>query len=168
MINQSLDRSKSQVSQSNDDQEEEDAPKDRLFLANKLKSVFKRSEDDTGLLNKLFKFVEVPLNFFRDYTVPMAETAEWDRKRACILPFCVPWAFCFLQGWLTFGDDSVDSDSEASSDESDQTKKYLKMCAFLMIPALLASIYIGFCTKRTKAPENILFFFAIVGFIMSI
>jgi len=38
----------------------------------------------------------------------------------------------------------------------------------MMIPATVCSVYIGFCTKRTKAPENILFLFAIVAFVMSI
>ena len=43
----------------------------------------------------------------------MAEQAEWDRWRASILPFFIPWAFCFLQGWLSINDDSVDSDEAA-------------------------------------------------------
>lgn len=37
-----------------------------------------------------------------------------------------------------------------------------------MFPATAISIFIGFCTKRTKAPENILFVFAIIAFVMSI
>lgn len=37
-----------------------------------------------------------------------------------------------------------------------------------MIPAAVCSIYIGFCTKRTKVPERILFVFALVAFVMSI
>ena len=52
----------------------------------------------------------MPLNFVRDYTVPMAEKVEWDRTRAAILPFFIPWAFFFLQGSFTINDDSVDTD----------------------------------------------------------
>lgn len=107
VVNQSLGNSLISISLDGDEQE---APKDALFLANKLKSVFKRSEEDGGIFSMVWKVVEVPLNFLRDYTVPMAESAEWDRNRAVILPFCIPWAFCLLQGWLTTNDDSVDSD----------------------------------------------------------
>lgn len=66
---------------------------------------FKRTGDE-GYLDACWKLVEVPLNFFRDYTVPMASSAEWDRNRAAIIPITVPWAFFFLQGLLTYGDDS--------------------------------------------------------------
>jgi hypothetical protein len=84
---------------------DEDAP-DALYVAHKIKMTFKRTGDD-GVLGKCWKLVEVPLNFVRDYSVPMAEKAEWDRVRAAVIPFTLPWAFFFLQGLLTVGDDST-------------------------------------------------------------
>lgn len=98
--------------------DENATPQDDIYLANKIKNTFKRSTDE-GLHNKCWKIVEVPLNFLRDYTVPMAEKAEWDRTKASILPFFLPWAFCFLQGMFTIGDDSVDFHQEAVEEETD-------------------------------------------------
>ena len=82
--------------------------------------MFKRSEDDGGIFNLAWKVFEVPLNFLRDYTVPMAERAEWNRTRAWILPICIPWAFCFLQGFLTTNDDSVDSQEHLEEEGEDE------------------------------------------------
>jgi hypothetical protein len=77
---------------------------------------FKRTED-VSFVGKCWLIVEVPLNFLRDYTVPMADKYEWDRNRAAIIPLTLPWAFFFLQGWLTTGDDAIPSDEESISDE---------------------------------------------------
>jgi Ca2+/Na+ antiporter len=35
-------------------------------------------------------------------------------------------------------------------------------------PGLICSIYLCFCTKKTVAPPNIMFFMAVLGFVMSI
>lgn len=79
-----------------DDDAEEQVP-DQLFIATKVKNVFKRTEDDDGgCCSCVFKIVEFPLNFIRNYSCPMADFADWDRNRASILPLCVPAAFCFL------------------------------------------------------------------------
>lgn len=45
---------------------------------------------------------------------------------------------------------------------------YIKVCAYCMIPCFICSIYIAFCTKKSQAPENIMFMFAILAFVMSI
>lgn len=95
------------------------APQDDIYLANKIKNTFKRSTDE-GLGSKCWKIVEIPLNFLRDYTVPMAEKAEWDRTKASILPMFLPWAFCFLQGMFTIGDDSVDLHEDKVGDDSSE------------------------------------------------
>ena len=70
---------------------------------------FKRTEGG-GVIGNCFKLVEVPLNFLRDYSVPMADKSEWDRNRAAIIPITLPWAFFFLLGDFTLNHDSVDSD----------------------------------------------------------
>lgn len=90
--------------------EEEEAP-DALFVAMKIKSTFKRT-DGGSVIGSLSKIVEVPLNFIRDYTTPMADKFEWDRTRAAIIPLTLPWAFSFLRGMITLGHDAQDDDTE--------------------------------------------------------
>lgn len=136
-------------------------------MARKIHTTFKRSTND-NIFSKCWKIVEVPLNFLRDYTVPMAELAEWDRTKASILPFIIPWAFCFLQGWLTIGGDSVDTHVEERAAEKSDQSLYVKVCLYSMIPATFCSIYIAFCTKVSRPPETIMFVFAILAFVMSI
>ena len=69
------------------------------YVNQRLKNQFKRVSDDDGpesCFSKVCKIWEIPLNFFRDYTIPMAEEGDWDRTRASILPLTVPISFCFL------------------------------------------------------------------------
>jgi hypothetical protein len=44
--------------------------------------------------------VAAPLNFLRDYTVPMGELDAWDRTRASITLVTMPLAFFVLMGWI--------------------------------------------------------------------
>lgn len=64
----------------------------------KLKMVFRRAEDDSSLISKCWKIVEIPLEFVRNYTVPMAEFGDWNRNRASVLPVSFLWGFFFLWG----------------------------------------------------------------------
>lgn len=74
--------------------------------------VFKRTQqDDESIIDKIFSVIDIPLNFFRDYTVPMADVSEWNRLRAAIVPLTMPFAFFYLQGMLTTGDDSLEGDA---------------------------------------------------------
>lgn len=52
--------------------DQQSAP-DAFFTAQKIKMVFKRTQQDESLLDKFWAVVDIPLNFFRDFTVPMAE-----------------------------------------------------------------------------------------------
>ena len=98
------------------------------------------------------KIWEIPLNFLRDYTIPMAEFEEWDRTRATVLPLTVPISFCFLFSLL----------------EGETGSILLIVCGALAGPGILCSIYLAFCTKKTVAPERIMFVMAIVGFVQAI
>ena len=44
--------------------------------------------------------IAVPLNFLRDYTVPMGEVSAWNRNRAAIVPIFMPLAFFVLMGFV--------------------------------------------------------------------
>lgn len=116
---------------------------------------FKRASDDESKLDKCWKVVEVPLNFLRDFSIPMAEFDDWDRFRASVLPLTIPTAFMFTQQFLT-------------SDEGSTRRLCWIIAGAMAAPGLVCSIYLCFCTKRTVAPPNIMFALAITGFVMSI
>ena len=94
---------------------------DQMFIAQKIKLIFKRSNEDDGITDKLLKIIEVPLNFLRDFTIPMSDINEWDRNRAAIVPITIPWAFCYMQGMLTTGDDSVDNE-EGGAEQAEEAE----------------------------------------------
>ena len=79
----------------NEEEEEEEEAPDALYVAMKIKSTFKRTESNS-VLSSCWRIVEIPLNFLRDYSTPMADKYEWDRNRAAIIPLTLPWAFSFL------------------------------------------------------------------------
>lgn len=74
--------------------------KDVVYTAARLLNQFKRAATQDSLMDKCWKVIEVPLNFLRDYTVPMAEYDDWNRFRATVLPLTVPVSFMYLQGYL--------------------------------------------------------------------
>jgi solute carrier family 24 (sodium/potassium/calcium exchanger), member 6 len=110
---------------------------------------FKRTEDEESFLGKCWNLVEIPLNFLRDFTIPMGDKAEWDRNRAAIVPFFVPWAALFLNGMFTVHDDSVDSDQVEREAEIQQRLNCIYGASCLMIIVLPFSIYVRMCTKMT-------------------
>ena len=125
---------------------------DQLFIATRIKNIFKRTQED-GVLNTCWLVVEVPLNFLRNYSTPMADNADWDRCRASILPLTVPISFFYLQKYLAEGED---------------IQTILTICAILLAPGAIISIYIRCRTTLTRPPVIIMFVFAIIGFLMSI
>lgn len=92
--------------------------------------------------------MEVPLNLLRDYSVPMADKSEWDRNRAAIIPITLPWAFCFLEGMLTLNDDSMNNSTSERSEITEQANTIV-ICTWLMVPAVIFSVYVRLCTKIT-------------------
>lgn len=135
------------------DQERVFKAPEQNFAAQLLKMQFKRQGSGDSKLDLCWKVVEVPLNFLRDYSIPMAEFEEWDRNRASLLPLTVPISFAFLYEYLN------------DEDTRDLT---LLVLAIMAGPGLIFCIYIQFCTKKTSPPPNIMFFYAILGFVMSI
>lgn len=64
-----------------------------------MRNLLKRTKQD-GCLGTFSKFVSVPLNFLRDYTIPMAEQENWDRNRAAIVPLFIVLAAFYLSGLI--------------------------------------------------------------------
>ena len=81
----------------NKEEDDEQGVPDRLFVAQRLKMMFKKSSDET-ISDRLFKIIEIPLNFLRDYSIPMAEEGEWSRFRAAVLPLTIPCFILILNG----------------------------------------------------------------------
>ena len=57
----------------------------------------------------------------RNYSVPMAETDEWDRNRGALYPMLLPFAFFFLNGALSSGDDSNINEEDERAEEISET-----------------------------------------------
>ena len=100
--------------------------------------------------------IEVPLCFIRDYTVPMAEHASWNRNRASIVPMTITIAFFYLGGSLT--DDGLDWEKN----------EMLQIGVYAMIPGLLIGLIIRFKARTAKAPEFLITIYSVISFVMSI
>ena len=73
--------------------------KDKIYAANRMRNLLKRTKQE-GCLGTFSKIVSVPLTFFRDYTIPMAEQDTWDRNRAAIVPIFIVLASFWLNGLI--------------------------------------------------------------------
>lgn len=128
---------------------------DQLFMAGKIRNIFKRTEGEemSPFAACLLKIVEVPLNFVRDYTIPMSDFAEWDRTRAAVLPLTIPAGVCTLQA-LYFDDAS--------------RRPAGMVTLYCLIPGLMMAIWVRLRTTKTRPPSQLMFVYAILGFVMSI
>jgi hypothetical protein len=96
---------------------------DKLYQATRIKNLFKRTfdDDEKSFSDKLWLIVDIPLNLLRNYSVPMAETDEWDRNRGALYPILLPFAFFFLNGDLVSNDDSNINDEADRAEEISET-----------------------------------------------
>ena len=78
-------------------QEAEVVVNDRMYIVNKMRTVFKQTREE-GVLNSLMKLISVPIVFVRDYTVPMGEEEAWDRNRVAVVCMTIVFAFFWLNG----------------------------------------------------------------------
>ena len=65
-----------------------------------MRSLFRRTFKEEGILSTLMLFVAIPLTFVRDYTIPIGEFEAWDRQRAAFIPITQVGAFFYLNGNL--------------------------------------------------------------------
>ena len=78
-----------------------EAAPDRLFVTYRMMNLFKRDKSKkVKCLDLISHGIAVPLNFMRDYTVPMGELSAWNRNRAAIVPIFMPLAFFLLMGFI--------------------------------------------------------------------
>ena len=105
------------------------------------------------------KGIALPLNFMRDYTVPMGELSAWDRNRAAIVPAFMPLAFFVLMGFV----ERQKVDGETSWDVT-----FLWIGLACMVPGALLGIFIRFRMKASEPPKPFFTCYAILAFLMSI
>ena len=127
--------------------------------------LFKRSYGES-FVGKCWSLIEVPLNLLRDYSVPITDPGEWDRTRAAILVITTPFVFCFFKGDFGSGSPPRDLKDAQGQEETAHQTWIILLC--LLIPQLVAAIYIRIRTRKTEPPKNLMFAYAITGFIMSI
>lgn len=95
--------------------------------------------------------VAAPLNFLRDYTVPMGEAEAWDRNRACITLITMPLAFFTLMGM-------IDGDSIT-----------LLWVGLAWIPfGIFLAVIVRFRVKENDPPGWLMTTYSILAFVMSI
>jgi len=73
---------------------------DKNAASQRMRSLFKRTYHEEGLLNTIMLFIVIPLTFVRDYTIPIGEFAAWNRQRAAFIPVTQVAAFFYLNGNL--------------------------------------------------------------------
>jgi hypothetical protein len=81
---------------------DEDETPDALYVAGRLKLFVKRTDTvRSSPLEKIASVITIPLEIIRNYTIPMADFADWDRNRAAILPLCIPTCFLFFHEYFS-------------------------------------------------------------------
>jgi hypothetical protein len=137
--------------------ENEDMPiqhKDRLYLVNKMRNLFKQNREE-GILDSLLKIISVPLDILRDYTTPIGEAAQWDRQRASIVPMTIVFAFFYLAGMM-------------ETEDSQFGSKYFSIGLICMIPGAIIGTIIKFKTKISEPPALLLTIYSVLCFLMAV
>lgn len=94
-------------------QVDESTMPDRLFVAQQMKAIFKRTKEK-GVCDSLMLIISTPLNFIRDISTPMGEEDAWNRTRASILPMTLVISFFYLNG-------DLDNIGTVNPDDDDDT-----------------------------------------------
>lgn len=96
--------------------------------------------------------ITAPLNFLRDYTIPIAEVDQWDRQRAATIPVFIVLAFFYLNGYI----------------QGDDVGKYLTWSLICIVPGALIGTIIKMKTKVSDPPKLLITISAFLCFIMSV
>lgn len=80
----------------------------------------------------------------------------------------IPFAFFYLQGMLTTGDDSLEGDAADTTEEAQETAKYWAIVIYTLPVGIALGIFIRFCTTITKPPPSLIFAYALTAFVMAI
>lgn len=126
---------------------------DSLYIAHKIKTLFRREYQESGVTGFFWKFLAFITNLFRDISIPMAEMEAWNRNRAAIVVVMMPSFYFFLSGDLV-------------GDDVDDLTYWIILV--MLVPCIFLALLVRFCTYQTVAPKWLNFVFAILAFLMSI
>ena len=131
--------------------------------------MFKRNHESAGCLETASQVVAIPLNFIRDYTVPMGEADAWDRNRAAITLVTMPLAFFILMGMLDFKEVCEKNDDNEDIPGTCVLPLTLLWVGLGWMPVgALLGLAVRFRTKEKEAPKTLMTIYAILAFVMSI
>ena len=86
--------------------------------------------------------ISTPLNFLRDYSIPIGEAEQWDRSRAATVPCFIVFAFFWLNG-------NMKKDDSASSEW--QNKQFV-IGLLCILPGAIVGTIIKLKTKVSEPP----------------
>ena len=109
----------------------------------------------------MFKIIDYPLNFIRDYTIPPAQDGDWSRMRACVTPATMPLAFFTLSEML-----SKEIKKRIHDPKTPLIYTIISCCAIL--PGAIIGIFIRYRTKLHDPPDWLRIVYSFLAFIMSI
>jgi len=69
---------------------------DQSAASQRMRMLFKNAYKEEGCCATFMLFISIPLNFIRDYTIPIGEIAVWDRRRASIIPITQVAGFFYM------------------------------------------------------------------------
>lgn len=144
--------------QNTEEDEIEGENRDRLYIANQIRSLF-RKQHDQSILDIFMKIVSTPLTFLRDYTTPIPDDDSWDRQRAATVPCLYMLAAFYLNN-------AMNTDEDPDSPQHENT--YLVLGLISIIPGAILGLCIRQMTKTSAAPKSLITLFAFLAFIQGI
>lgn len=139
------------------EQIELDKHDDRLYVANRMRAVFRATREE-GCLNSLMKLISVPLNILRDYTIPCGEEDGWDRNREAVVSMTIVFAFLWLNGSMQPED----------GEDSEFKNMYFLIGLIALFPGAVLGLAIKMCTTVSRPPTSLMIISSLLSFVMSI
>jgi len=124
-----------------------------MATAQRILGIFRRFEGKPTFWSYIWRIVELPVNFVRDFTVPMAEESEWNKLRAIVLPLTIPFSFILLSGVYDFDYDEAGLQSS------------VVVCLWLLIPGVICSLAIYKFAPSDEFNKYLNFIFALIAFV---
>ena len=128
--------------------------RDRMYLGQRMRALFKRTSENS-LQDSVMLIVAIPLNFFRDYTIPTSDYETWNRNRNSIIAVTLIPSFLWL--FEMYKDENQNIDS-----------KNVTIACCSLVPGIIISMLIRLKVKATDPPQWMVTLFAIIAFVQSI
>jgi len=74
---------------------------DAFYISTKLKTMFKKSEENDILKSVWWYIINLPFDILRNISIPSADPDDWDKMRTIVVVMLIPTAFLILDGTIT-------------------------------------------------------------------